>query len=799
MLKSYFVLAWRTLRKYPHYTVINVLGLAFAIAGCVLAYVNFEFAYGFDAQYENADEIYLLNAEVETSGWDGTWGVVPMPMAPTLESEVSGIERTARLNWAGVNMRVGDQVFQENGRFAESSVMAMFDFPLRYGSPAALDDPQQVVLEARTAEKYFGDANPIGSDIELRFRNDSLVTFTVGAVTEPILAASSLQFDLLIPYVQLERIYNTAADDWSQWALTFVQAEDAAIAQIAAAAGRFVPTQNAANENWPLRAVAPESLLDVALTSPSKSNYWLKQGVHPAAIVSPGIIAILVLLMACFNFMNTSISFAGRRMKEIGVRKSLGGGRRQLILQFLGESLILCALSLGLGLLLAHLIVPGYNALWPTLGIDLQISYADNAMFLLFLAGLVLFTGLLSGGWPAAYVSRFRPVEILKGQQPMARFGWLGRTLLVFQFAAALMAVITSAVFLRNAEYQDNLDYGYATEALLTINTDTPSDYAAMRAAALADPDVEGVVGTNAHLSYRYNTLPVAALGAESDLRAEVYAAEPGYAELVNLTLLAGRFHEDGLDSDASDGVVVSEALVDGLGLGTTPAAALGERFLVDSTAVVVVGVVANVFSDGPWDDIDPFILRARTNDNREGVYPYLVVKTQPGRTDAVETRMEEAWKAHAPDVLYSSYEHSSIRVEPRAINRSIVVVFAYSGFGAVLIAAVGLFAMVSLTITRRTKEMGVRKVLGATVSQISVLLNREFVVLLLVAVALASALCLFVLPLLLNSIWTYHAGLSFGPFLAGITLLFAIAALTVARQIWRVATVNPTEVLRYE
>ncbi|MEM8600159.1 MAG: ABC transporter permease [Bacteroidota bacterium] len=799
MLKSYLVLAWRSLRKYPHYTVINVLGLAFAIAGCVLAYVNFEFAYGFDAHYTNADEIYLLNGDVETGGWEGTWGVVPLPMAPALESEVSGIERTARISWAGVTMRVGDQVFDENGRFAEPSLMPMFDFPLRYGSPAALDDPQQVVLEARTAEKYFGEANPVGSDIQLRFRNDSLVTFTVGAVTEPLLAASSLQFDLLIPFVQQERIYGTSPDDWTHWALTFAQADPAAASQIASAANRFVPAQNAANENWPLRAVGPEPLRDIALSSPSKSNYWLKQGVHPAAIVSPGIIAVLVLLMACFNFMNTSIAFAGRRMKEIGVRKSLGGGRRQLILQFLGESLILCALSLGLGLLLAHLIVPGYNALWPTLGIDLQITYAENALFLLFLAGLVLFTGVLSGGWPAAYVSRFRPVEILKGQQPMARFGWLGRSLLVFQFAAALMAVITSAVFLRNAGYQDSLDFGYETEALMTIITDTPSDYVAMRAAVLEDPDVEGFVGTNGHLSYRYNTRPVSLLGAETDMRSEVYAAAPGYAELVNLQLLAGRFHEDGLDSDASDGVVVSEALVEGLGLAETPTAALGERFLIDSTEVAIVGVVANVFSDGPWDEVDPFILQARSNDGRDGTFPYLVLKTTPGRTDVVEERLETAWKAHAPDVLFSTYDHSSIRAEPRAINRSIVVVFAYSGFGAVLIAAVGLFAMVSLTITRRTKEMGVRKVLGATVSQISVLLNREFVFLLLIATAFATAACIFVLPLLLGSIWTYHAGLSFGPFLAGTALLFTIAALTVARQIWRVATVNPTEVLRYE
>ncbi|MEM8560164.1 MAG: ABC transporter permease, partial [Bacteroidota bacterium] len=703
MLKSYLVLAWRTLRKYPHYTLINVLGLAFAVAGCVLAYTNHEFAYGFDAFHENADEIYLLNAQVETSGWDGTWGVVPMPFGPTLEDEVPGVERTARLNWGGVTMRVGDKVFDENGRFADPALMEMFSFPLRFGSPAALQDVNQVVLEAEVAEKYFGDANPVGSSIELRFQNDSLVTFTVGAVTQPIPAASSLQFGLLIPYDQMRRVYGTDPTDWRQWSLTFVQAEAAVLPQIQRVSERYVPVQNAANDRWPMLGMAPEPLREIALTSQSKDNYWLKPGVHPAAIAAPGIIAVLVLLMACFNFMNTSVAFAGRRFKEIGVRKSLGGGRKQLIFQFLGESLVLCTLAIGLGLLLAHVIVPGYNTLWPTLGIDLQIQYADNAPFLLFLVGLVLFTGLLSGGWPAFYVSRFQPVQILKGQQPMAKFGWLAKSLLVFQFAAALMAVITSAVFLRNAQYQENLDYGYSTEALLTINADDPSDYAAIRAAALADPDIVGVVGSESHLSYRYSTRSIALPGTESEARAELYVAEPGYAELANLQLIAGRLFEDGLDTDASDGVIVSEELIRELNMADTPEAAVGERFLMDSTEVAVVGVVADVFSDGPWDDIDPFVLRARTNAEQEGAFRYLIVRTEPGRVEAVQARMRDAWMGIAPDVPFSSYDHSSIRAEPRAINRSIVVVFAYSGFGAVLIAAVGLFAMVSLTIARRT------------------------------------------------------------------------------------------------
>ena len=793
MLKNYLKVALRQLARNGRYTAINLLALSVAVACCIVAYLNYSFSADYDAFHTHKDRIFRLYSVKAVGTATQAWGITPRPLGPVLERDVAAVTQSVRFDSEGATFQVGDKVFHETLHFADPAFFEVFTFPLQSGTSSVLDDPTQLVLTRTMAEKYFGDEDPLGQTVTVRF-GETEHSFTVGAIAEDVPLNSSIRFEALTSYANLERLFDAEENDWGAWGpVTFVQVSgDVAATDLARHLVPYVPPQNAARPDWRIERYYAEPLPAMYLSSRDVRGYTLHQRVPVPAVIAPSVMAALLLLMACFNFMNTALAFAGRRLKEIGVRKVVGGLRRQLIAQFLGESLLLCVLAFGLALLLAEVFVPAWDSLWPYL--DLELRYADNLPLLGFLGALLLFTALLAGLYPAFYISGFSPVKVLKGRQQLPGVTTLTRVLLTFQLTISVLVLIASVVFTQNAAYQHTLDMGYDRDQLVVVPLGQAERFTPYRDALRQHPDLLAAAGTRYHVGFSWNSRvarvdPMAqrdALENEVDL----YLVGEDYLETAGLEIVAGRPFDARREADVTSAVLVNETFVKQFDW-TDP---LGQYVTMDSVRYEVVGVLRD-FYNNVWNPITPSVFRLA----EPAAYRYLVARVPAEDLTAMQAFMRETWQQVAPETPYGGLPQDEMMAEASLVNASIRTTFFYMALVAIVIAAAGLYALVSLNIARRTKEIGVRKVLGATVAHLSVLLNREFAVLLLIASLLASAAGYWGLEALLDSIWTYHAGVSITAFVWAALAMVVIAVLTVGRHVYRAATANPIEALRYE
>jgi len=795
MLRNYLNIAGRNLLRNGHYTAINLVGLAIALACCIVAYLNHDFNYSFDAFHENGDRIYRVNSIRVVNGQEQRWGLTPMPLGPAMASELAAVEQAVRLSRNNGVFQYGDKVFNETVFFADEAFFDLFTFPMKQGSANALRDPTQVILSEALATRYFGEDDPLGRPITLRF-NEIVRTFTVGAVAQPIPKNSSIQFDVLTRYDNLRAVAGDDLDDWGRWGfVTFIQVSDRD--QLAALRQQLQPylaLQNAARPDWPIERFYFDPLPQNFLTSYDLYGYILTESLHPAAVVSPAVLAVLLLLMACFNFMNTAIAFAGKRLKEIGIRKVIGGRRHQLIGQFMGESMLLCTLAFGLALLLATIFAPAYSSLWPN--IDLEANYSENMPLLAFLVVLLLVTGLMAGAYPALYISRFNPVSILKGRHRLGGMNALTRTLLTAQLSIAVLLFVSGIVFTQNARFQETVDLGYDRERVLTVPlAGQPERFGPYRDVLSQNPDLLRIAGSRNHigLSALGRLVKVDATDQREALTQDVTVYEVGenYLETMGLRVAAGRAFDAHREADVIAAVMVNETFARTVGW----ARPVGQMVEMDSLRYEVVGVLEDFYDGGVWNPVDPTLLKLAP----PASYAYLTVRVRPDDLDAANNFLRETWRRLSPDDPYGGRYQEEVMAEASLINRSIKTVFYYLSGIAVVIAAAGLFALVSLTIARRTKEIALRKVLGASVLSIGHLINREFLVMLLLASGIASAAGYYTLDLMLDSIWAYHVDLGVLPFLGATLAIFLMAALTVGGRVYTTATANPIHALRYE
>ena len=556
----------------------------------------------------------------------------------------------------------------------------------------------------------------------------------------------------------------------------------------------YIGLQNTARPDLEFERFYFVPFAEMFLTSDATRAYILTESLHPAAIVSPAVIAMLLLLMACFNFMNTAIAFAGKRLKEIGVRKVMGGLRRQLIGQFMGESMLLCVIAFALALLLAEIFAPAYSSLWPYL--DLQVDYVDNAPLLVFLAALLLATGLIAGAYPAFYISSFNPVNILKGRQQLAGLNLFTRTLLTIQLSIAVMVILAGIVFTNNARFQETVDLGYDREMVLMVPLGEPERYTTYRDALVQNPDILNVAGSRSHIGYSAfgrvaETLPTSQ-GEPIKGEIDVYLIGEGYLETMGLRIVEGRAFDLDMDTDFTDAVMVNQTFARQFGL----AEPVGQTIIIDSTRYEVVGVFEDFLDAGVWDVVDPGALRLTTPDQ----YFYLSARVRSDRLEEANAFLRQTWQRLVPEEPYDGLsQNEEVLAEAKTINRGIKTTFFYIALLAIVIAAAGLFGLMSLTIARRTKEIGIRKVLGASVFSVGRLINKDFIVMLLIASVAGSVAGYFVIKMLLDSIWAYHGGVGLLPSLLATLLMFVIALTTVGWQVYKIATSNPVQALRYE
>lgn len=776
--------------KNKMFIVINVFGMAIAIACCIVAYFNWEYDAQFNAHHVNAPKIYRVSSVREFEKKSTLYGHAPLPLGAVIRQNMPDVNKTMRMWWSYSDFKVEDNIFRAGLAYADPELFDMFTFEFINGSPAALKDKSKVVLSDEMAIKLFGSTDVVGKMLT-QVNGAETKEVEVGGVFKKQPANSSFREGA---YMHFDNVYdddkNMKENDWKNRDMLFVEiADPARVATVQKQLQAYTENNNNVREDF----VIKEFVLDpfVGMANRDRSNdTWsrLWPSSPPAAVVSPVIMAVLILLIACFNMTNTAIAISSRRLKEIGIRKVMGSLRSQLIVQFLGETMFICFIALVLGLFLGEVLLDSWNALWED--IKLTSHYFDNPSFLFFLIGILFFTGLVAGSYPAFYISHFEPVSILKGKLKFGGTNYFTRVLLALQYSISLIAIIFAIAFYQNSNYQRDFDLGFNPNSVIIAYVSNKAEFETYRNAIQQNKDIRSIAGSQHSLfSSGYND-PIKYESQQKDV--DILNVGDGYIAAMDIHITEGRDFIKDSENDKKEAVIVSERLVRDFGWDK----AIGKEIVwMDTVKLFVVGVVKDVYTNGLWDEMEPMMMRYIGPDQ----YTHVVVNGPTDKLVDINKAMESSWKQVFPNRLYNGRFINEITVEATTVNNNIVKIFAFLGVVAMLLSATGMFTLVSLNIIKKMKEIGIRKVLGASVSNITRIINTEFIVILVVASVLGSAASYFGVDALMGSIWKYYLPMTSVTVAVSVFLLFFVSAVVIGYKVLGAAKMNPVNTLRVE
>ena len=793
MFKNFFKVTVRSLLKSKVFVFINIIGLGLSLACCVVAYLNYTFNTDFDKQHENFDELYQIAMMRENNGSSYPMGIVPTEVGPRLKEELPGIKAFSRFETSGVTIKKENNVFSRRLAFVDDDFMEMFTFPMKYGDKNSFRELSSVLISESTAVSLFGKADAVGETVEILRSGKPNLMLNVGGVFEDIGRQSSMWFNIISSFENYYRYNEIEKGDWTRFADgLFIQSEDqGTLASAREVLNKFKAPQNEARKDIQVADYWMFPMSEVATVQ--RDVGWTNLGreaLNAAQIIAPNVMAIMILLLACFNFTNTAIAMSNKRLKEIGIRKTVGGSRGQLVFQFLGENLLLCLLSLLAGLLFAYWLVPQYSDMWPNM--DLAMTLTENSGLIIFLVGVLLITALLAGGYPAIFVSKYRPVTILRGTLKVGSSSIFSKILLSLQFMISVMALIFGVSFVQNSYYQTNLDQGYDKESMILMPMNNSSEAMNLKNAIASNPQIRNISLANDHIGW--GAPDVTVKSADTERQVAMMSIGMGYPETAGVTLKAGRlFNEANRESDRAGGVIINEKFAQQFGW-TDP---IGKRFTRNDTInYTVVGMVKDYYIYGLWGEIDPVMMRLRNDDELSMV----IASVDPDKTGEFDDYMAEKWSEVIPDRPANVIIHKEdILGEAKEVNEHIVTIFMFLSVIAVILSAIGLFTLVSINIQSRTKEIGVRKVLGASIVKITGLINKPFLIIVGIGSILGAAGAFALTGPLMDMIWTYHMNVNVLSIMIPIVVTLLIAFFSISGKVLKAARRNPVESLRYE
>lgn len=797
MLKNYLLITMRSMLKSKLYLSINIVGMAVAIACCIVGYFNYDFNVSFDSHHVNARSVYRVNSIREFQGNRTTYGHVPIALGNAVRQNVSDLDVVVRYSPGGGNFRVGDDLFETNVTNVDPGFFDLFTFEFKEGD-GVLKDKSQILIHEELAEKHFGKESALGKTMVQVLDSGKTKEFTVTGVFRKQPTNSSFPdraFTIYDNQFNAEQFVGDRAYNENSWyfrnTLFVLVKNPSRIASIEAQLKDYTENNNKIREDFIIREFKLQSLVGMAVDDSynERPGTWTREGSPLAAVVGVGVMGIFVLLIAIFNLTNTAVAISSRRLKEIGIRKVMGSTRKHLIFQFIGETTLTCLLALLLGIAVGEwLLIPAFNELWPDL--KLEPDYFGRPNFLIFMGGALLFTSLLAGSYPAFYISKFQPTSILKGKLKFGGTNFFTRFLLTMQFAISLIGIVCSFAFTDNAKFQREFDLGFNKQGLVFTYVNGRSEYETYRNALAENKDIVFVAGSQHHLYSSSFNDPIK--HEDKEIEVDILDVGEDYVPTVGLTLLQGRNFTADSETDRKESVIVTEGLAKELGL-TEP---IGKEIIwMDTVHYYIVGVVKDIYNHGLWERMSPCMFRYGPKDRVN----HILVKAPADKLRAVNDFMEVKWKELFPNRIYNGRYMDHEIVEANTVNNNIVVMFIFLGVVAMFLSATGLFTLVSLNIIKKMKEIGVRKVLGASVGNLTRVINTEFVIILAIASVLGAFAGAWMAAMLMKSIWKYYLEATPTTLLVSTVILFVVSALSIGFKVYNTTRLNPALVLRDE
>lgn len=795
MFSNNLKIALRNLLKNKTFSFINVFGLSIGIVCTILILLWVQDELNFDQFHKNGSQIYRIVQDDK----DGRNSRTPAMLAPEVTAKIPEISSFTRIfKLPGLVFKQETNIFTEdNGIVVDPQFFSIFNFPFLEGNPAtALSAPSNVIITETLAKKYFGNSDPINKTINIDGKSASVVT----GVIKDIPMNSHLKFDFVMPFCLLEAIMASDVNNWGAFNYT-------TYLQIA-------PTANIAATNEKINLIAKDKLPIELLSFWNKFELQPLAQCHLSADISNhhflgdftvvedrsivyifSCIAFFILLLACINFMNLSIAQSGGRTREIGLKKVMGSSKGQLRLQFMGEFFLVNMIALLVAINVVNLLLPWFNQIS---GKTLVVNHTENTFLYL---TILLVTTLLDGFYPAFSLSSFSPIKTLKSQvHGSLKTSNLRSSLVIFQFAISIILITGTFIFHKQLQYIQDKKLGFQKENIVhvPITGNSASRYKTMKEELLKNPDVLAVSAKDC--------LPTTTLRNLVDfywddkkpgqqVMMELTGVDYQYFEVLNISLSAGRSFSDTFPGDASNAFILNEEAVRQTGLKSP----IGKKFATWNKSGTIVGIIKNTNFKSLHEKPNPQVFHIMQNIQAEaGLTGIILIKLNGTKQTETLSLIEKTWKrlnADAPfefHFLDQTYDH--LYSSERKIN----LIFGYFSILSILIACLGLFGLALYSADQRRKEIGIRKVNGAKISEVMTMFNMDFAKWVAIAFVIATPLAWFAMNKWLES-FAYKTDLSWWIFVLAGLLVLGIALLTVSFQSWKAATRNPVEALRYE
>lgn len=791
MLTHHFRLAIRNFLRNKSFIFINVLSLTFAFTCCILSYVNYEYSNDFNVTHVNTDNVYRINALRDDNGKEESIGVVPLALPQTVNDgpDNATIIRLAQTRGA---VEAEGKVFNETVHFIDKNFFTTFTIPLTYGSLSSIDK-NKILISQEVARKYFGKTSVIGKEMSVR-TDDRELLFEVGGVLEDVPQNSSFQFGLVAVFEN----YPALTDATISWkspnhVTTFVHFKAPyMVTPFEGTLKIHASHYNAAQQDIKVKEFYLQPFRELAVSSDvDMPNYVsgspLKANPKGVIVIGPIVGSILILLISGFGFFNTTIAIAGQRLKEIGVRKVLGSRRWQLILQFVGENMILCFCTLFLSVACTELLLPVLNQ---SLQTQLSIGYFDNSMFFVVLFVLTFITAVITGLYPAYFISSFNTLTILKGKTKFSS-GTINVILLTVQFVVATFALIIGIVMAQNSAYQENSSMGYDMHMVSVTMVGTEQQYHALYNAVRQHPKVLGISGSPNQLGEGQGTRVIV---HHNNREEEVNLLHVGhdYLSMMGVALESGRFFDDKKESDYKTSILINKTLAAQLAISQSA----DQTIAIEGRSYNLIGIIGDYRENGNHEVIPAMIFKV----GKDSTYHYFSVKAARDQLDEVNAYVIAQWKELFPDQPYNGYFQREVIEKEIRLSEGFKTVSLSMAVITILLSAGGLYSLVSLNILKRMKEIAIRKVLGSSVGSIIMFMSKGLFRILMVSTAVGSLLAFVVVDkLIFTFIYAYHTDLSILSFAIACGLIALAVACITGSKVYKAANTNPVVILKNE
>ncbi|MEO6456332.1 MAG: ABC transporter permease [Ginsengibacter sp.] len=814
MFKNYFKVALRNLSKQKLLSFISVFGLSVGI-GCFCLFLLYAVnEFNFDSFHKNANNIYRVTLWLQGKENDVAHGdsYQPMPLAPAMKKNLPGVEDYVRFkeNLGESFIKTGSKVNREQVSFADPSFFSVFSFKLKSGNAAtALQDLHSIVLTEAIAKKLFGNINPIGKFVEIK-TEDVYIPFTVTAIAENLPSNSSIEFKMLgnFNYIATTKRGARRVSNWKQYSYqTYVQIKPGSSLpfnkeRLIAFRKNYYPDEEKESRANGWTGKGPRIHYQLQPLSAMHTDTKISGGsispVDPETIWILLSIAAGVLLIACINFTTLAIGRSANRAKEIGVRKVIGGTKKTLITQFISESLLLAFISAIFGFVLAELLLPSFNQLS---GRELNFSLSQFPQLGWLITSLIFLVGIIAGSYPAFILSRFKAVEVLKTKVKLGGSNIFTKSLVTLQFAVSAVLIISTTIIMQQLHFMQSKYPGFDKENVIVVNADGISDtkkfYALFKQQLAQHPEIISTANAELGLGGDQGWNQSAFKYDGKDRTVFEYFIDPDYMHVLGMQLLTGRNFNASIASDTLTSVIVNETMMHEFGWTLNNAA--GQRLKGyneddDTKTPVVIGVVKDFNYLGFNSKIEPQMFHQFAD-----YQPYkFFVRIQSGDPSKALATIQAAWKNIAPDYpLQYCFLDENLDNFYKAEARWSNIVGCAGGI-SIFLACLGLLGLAALAAVNRTKEIGIRKVLGASFVSIIDLLSKDFLKLVCIAFVIATPLAWYFMNKWLQD-YAYHIDISWWVFaITGATTVI-IALAVISFQSVKAAITNPVKSLRTE